>query len=57
MIKEKRGKKKAAIELDMLGWIVLGAVVFIVILVGYLILKGKGASALEYIKNLLSFGR
>ena len=49
----KRGKR--GIELDMLGYWILGILVLVVIVVGYFILKGKGVGVLEAIKNMFRF--
>ncbi len=49
--------KKGAIELDILGWWILGIVILAVMLIGYWILKSKGESAFDTIKNLLRFGK
>ncbi len=49
-------KNKKGIELEMLGWWLLGLAVLVVIIFGIVLLKGKGISAIEYIKNLLRFG-
>jgi len=48
-------KIKKAIELDMLGWWILGLVMFIIVVIGILMITGKGSEALSYIKNLFSF--
>lgn len=53
---KKRGKKKGAIETEMLGWWILGIAVLVILVIGLFILKGKGTGAIEYIKNLLRFG-
>lgn len=53
MNKLKRDKK--AIEIEMLTWWLIALVVLILVIAVYLILKGKGDSALEYIKNLFRF--
>ena len=50
----KRGKK--GIELDMLGYWILGIAVLAVIVIGIFVLKGKGAGYLDFIKDLFRFG-
>ena len=50
-------KKKRGIITDYLGWIILGAIVLVVVILGIIILSGKGASTIEYIKTLFRFGR
>jgi hypothetical protein len=49
--------KKKAIELEMLGWWIIGLAVLVLIIIGIVILKGKGFAALDYIKNLFRFGK
>jgi len=49
-----RGKK--GIETEMLGWWIIAIVVLVIMIAGYIILKGKGIDAIEYIKNLFRFG-
>ena len=53
---EKRMNKKG-IELEMLGWWLLGLAVLAVVIIAIVIMKGKGTSAIDFIKNLLRFGR
>ncbi len=54
MIKRKKGEK-ASIELDTLGWWILIIVFFVLVLIGYLILSGKGLALIEKIKDLFRF--
>ena len=44
-------------EMELIGWWILALVVLAVLLVGYFILQDRGIGAIEYIKNLLRFGR
>lgn len=59
MEKEKAGllKSKKGLELEMLGWWIIALAVLVIVILGIMILKGKGGSAIEYIKNLLRIGR
>jgi len=41
----------------MLGWWIIGIVLLVIMLMGYFILKDRGISAIEYLKNLFRFGR
>lgn len=50
------GMKRGKIALDALGWWIIGAVVLVVGILIVIVLKGKGAGAVEYVKNLLRFG-
>jgi hypothetical protein len=49
-------KRKKAMALETLGWWILGAVALIIIILAIIILKGKGSSAVSYIKELFRFG-
>ncbi len=49
--------KKRGMEMEMLGWWILAITVLVIMLGGYLIVSGKLTNALEYIKNILRFGR
>lgn len=55
----KRGfiQDKRGIELETLGWIILGIVTMVVVIVGYNLLSGKGISAMDFLKNLFTFRR
>lgn len=71
MLKRKRGcsrshfensfkhqlKSKRSMELEMLGWIILGVVVLIIVIISIIVLKDKGISAIDYIKTLFRFGK
>lgn len=53
-----KGKaKKGAIELDVLGWILIGVAVLVIMVIGYLIMRSQGGSAINFIKNLFGFGK
>ena len=49
--------KKKGNEMEMLGWWLIALVVLAIMIVGFIILKGKGINAIEYIKNIFRFGR
>ena len=67
MIKSKRSTRasaqqksglfsqKRSMETEMLGWIILGVIVLILVVIGIIILTGKGTGAIAYIKNLFRF--
>ncbi len=48
-------RNKKGLEIEMLGWWLIGLAVLVVVVIGYMILSGKGASAIQYIKNLIRF--
>jgi len=53
----KRGKgKKGQIWQTLIPWII-GVAVLVSVIILYVILSGKGTGAIEYIKNLMRFGR
>ena len=54
----KRGREfgKKGMEMEVLGWWILALAVLGVMLAGFMILKGKGLGAIEFIKNM-RFGR
>jgi len=49
--------KKAKIALDMLGWLIIAVIVLVILVAVIIILKGKGVSILDYIKELFTFRR
>ena len=51
----KKRIKKRALELDMLGWLLLGLAVLILVIVIIAILSGKASSAIDFIRNLFRF--
>lgn len=44
--------KKRGMESEMLGYVAIALVVLVIMFVGYLILKGKGEGALDFLQNL-----
>ena len=50
-------KRKKAMETEMLGWWILAIAVLAIMLGAYFIFKETGFDAIEYIKNMLRFGR
>ncbi len=56
-MKKSRMKNKKAIEVEMLAWWIIALVILVVLIVGFIVLKQKDVSALEFIKNLFRFGR
>ncbi len=49
--------KKRGMELEMAAWWILAGAVLVIMFGAYLIVSGKLTGALEYVKNLLRFGR
>ena len=52
-----KGSNKKGMEMELIGWWIIGIVVLVIMVSGYLILKGKGMNALEFLKDLIRFGR
>ena len=50
-----KSKDKRGIALETLGWWIMALVILVLVILGYFILKGKGISALDYIKDLFRF--
>jgi hypothetical protein len=60
MAKKKIGRKskmknKKGIELDMLGWWIIGIIILVIIVIAIIMLKGKSFGALNFIKDLFKF--
>lgn len=50
--------KRGDIEWDtLIGWIIAIVVLVVILAIFFLVLKPKGISAFEYLKNLFKFGR
>jgi hypothetical protein len=49
-------RKKGAVEIEFLVWLTIAIIVGFIIIMGIIILKGKGISAVDYIKNWFHFG-
>lgn len=49
--------KRAAFEMDSLGWIIVGIIVLVVVVLGLFVLKDKGIGAMSYLNNLFKFGK
>ena len=52
MIKNKRG-----MEIEMIGWFLLGIAVFVILIFIILYLSGSQNDALSFFERLLKFGR
>ena len=48
-------KTKRGMALEVLGWWLIGLAVLVIAVVAIVIMKGKGSSAIDYIKNLFRF--
>ena len=48
-------KNKKGMESEMLGWWIFGLAVLVIIVLTIMVMKGKGDSALDFIKNLFRF--
>tara|TARA_Y100000034_G_scaffold98333_1_gene120374 strand:+ start:27 stop:191 length:165 start_codon:yes stop_codon:yes gene_type:complete len=52
-----RLNKKALIWFDQLGGWAIAIAVLIIMVIGYMIMKNKGVGAIEFIKDMLRFGK
>lgn len=57
MKKIKKWMNKKGIELDMLGWWIIGIAALVIVITASIIWKGKLQGALDFIKNLFRFRR
>lgn len=48
---------KKGFEMEVLAWLLIGIAVLVILMVGILILSGKGTNILEYIKDMFRFSR
>ena len=48
--------RRAQVAIDQSTLMIWAIIAGVVIIVGYLVIKGKGTSAISYFKNLLRFG-
>jgi multisubunit Na+/H+ antiporter MnhB subunit len=55
LFKNLRGKR--AMELEVLGWIILSLVILAILVVAYIYLNKQNLSAGEFLKNLFRFRR
>ena len=53
----KKLKKRGTIEIDMLGWIILGVICLVIAVAIIIVFKGKGAGAIGKILELFRFGK
>lgn len=52
----KKEGRKGAMEMEQIAYWIIGFIVLVIVVVGYMILKGKGVGAISFIKNLFRFG-
>lgn len=55
MKKDKKGKK--GMEIEMIGYIILGAITLFVVVTIYLLLKSKGINAIDFLKDMFRLRR
>ena len=53
---ESKRLNKKAMEIEMIGWLIIAFGILVAMLIGYLTITGKLNNAIEYIKNALRFG-
>ena len=50
-------KNKKAMELETLGYWIIGLAILLILIVGSIYMRGKGTEAIDFIKNIFRFGR
>ena len=50
-------KNKKGMELEMLGWWIIGLIAFVIVVLAIMMLKGKGFSAINFLKELFKYGK
>ena len=55
-LRKRNRSKKKAIALETLAWWIIALLVLAVIVVAIIILRGKGTSIMNYLKDLMRFG-
>ena len=55
---KKMNKKmdKKGVALEFLFWMILALIVLVVVVIGFMILTGKGRGALDFIKDIFRWG-
>jgi len=56
MIKKRESMNKKGFESEMMGWWILGLAVLVIVILGIMILTGKGTEAITYIKKIFRLG-
>ncbi|HLD97862.1 MAG TPA: hypothetical protein VI815_00895 [Candidatus Nanoarchaeia archaeon] len=57
LFKKINYKDKKGIEIEILGWVLLGLGILVLLVIGIIILSGKGQNTLAYIQDLFRFRR
>jgi len=55
-INKIKGRGKKGMELEVLGYWIIGIILLIILVVASIILRGKGGEAITFIKNIFRFG-
>jgi len=53
----KKGISKKGMELEMIGWWILGLAVLVIAIFAFVYFKNEGTSAIDFIKNLFMVRR
>jgi hypothetical protein len=56
LVKMIKKKDKRGMELEVLGYWILGIAALVIIVVGYIYFKSKGVSAIDFVKNVFRVG-
>ncbi len=49
-------KDKRGMELEVLGWWILGIAILVLVVIGYMYFNQQGTKNLDFIKNIFRFG-
>ena len=50
-------KEKKGIEMEIIGWWIMGLAVLVILFIVMMIFKGKGEGGMEFLKNLFRLRR
>lgn len=50
-------KSKKGFEMEVLGWVLLSLALLVILIVGIIVLSGKGSSILDFINDMFRFSR
>jgi hypothetical protein len=49
-------QSKKGMELEVLGYWIIGLTILVILIIGTIVMKGKGTEAIDFVKNLFRFG-
>ena len=57
MVNKIKLNNKKGFEMDVLAWLLIGVALLVILVIGVMILSGKGNNTIEFIKNMFRFSR